>query len=129
VSVTPTTTAAVVTSTATPDDHDDHDDHTDHPASTGGSIEPSPTESIGCEPHGDHWHCDGPRETTSAAGVVTPAPPATSAAPASTLSTAEAISGNNTSTGTPPPTFTGAANVRNAGLGLVGGLLIIPFAL
>ncbi|KAK2807254.1 hypothetical protein FQN50_005541 [Emmonsiellopsis sp. PD_5] len=22
---------------------------------------PSPTESVGCEPHGDHWHCDAPR--------------------------------------------------------------------
>lgn|SRR5687768_5774145 len=29
---------------------------------------PSPSESIGCEPHGDHWHCEGPRETASAAG-------------------------------------------------------------
>ncbi|KKZ60855.1 hypothetical protein EMCG_04446 [[Emmonsia] crescens] len=25
---------------------------------------PSPTQSIGCEPHGDHWHCDGPRTPT-----------------------------------------------------------------
>ncbi|KAI0884947.1 uncharacterized protein GGS22DRAFT_136184 [Annulohypoxylon maeteangense] len=24
-----------------------------------GSLAPSPTESFGCEPHGDHWHCDG----------------------------------------------------------------------
>ena len=24
---------------------------------------PSPTESVGCEPHGDHWHCEGPAET------------------------------------------------------------------
>ena len=22
---------------------------------------------MGCEPHGDHWHCDGPKETTSGA--------------------------------------------------------------
>lgn len=29
---------------------------------------PSPTESVGCEPHGDHWHCDGPAETGSAGG-------------------------------------------------------------
>ncbi|KAL2008232.1 hypothetical protein VTN00DRAFT_8214 [Thermoascus crustaceus] len=28
---------------------------------------PSPTESAGCEPHGDHWHCDGPKETGSPA--------------------------------------------------------------
>lgn len=33
------------------------------------SIAPSPTESIGCEPHGDHWHCDGPAETSSAAST------------------------------------------------------------
>lgn len=26
---------------------------------------PSPTESVGCEPHNDHWHCDGPIETSS----------------------------------------------------------------
>ncbi|KAL2360177.1 hypothetical protein RJZ56_006948 [Blastomyces dermatitidis] len=28
---------------------------------------PSPTESVGCTPHGDHWHCTGPRLTTGAA--------------------------------------------------------------
>lgn len=22
---------------------------------------PSPTESVGCEPHGDHWHCEAAR--------------------------------------------------------------------
>lgn len=39
-----TTSAAVTTS-----EHDDHDhDHTEGPGS-------SPTESVGCEPHGDHW--------------------------------------------------------------------------
>lgn len=27
---------------------------------------PSPTESVGCEPHGDHWHCDGPAEAGTA---------------------------------------------------------------
>ncbi|KFA76589.1 hypothetical protein S40288_09310 [Stachybotrys chartarum IBT 40288] len=26
---------------------------------------PSPTESYGCEPHGDHWHCEGPRTSES----------------------------------------------------------------
>ena len=29
---------------------------------------PSPSQSVGCEPHGDHWHCDGPAETGSAGG-------------------------------------------------------------
>ena len=51
--VTTTSDAAIPTSSA--DDHDDHDDHeSDHEEGTG-SIAPSPTESIGCEPHGDHW--------------------------------------------------------------------------
>ncbi|CAI7639953.1 hypothetical protein N7533_002029 [Penicillium manginii] len=26
---------------------------------------PSPTASVGCEPHGDHWHCDGPASATA----------------------------------------------------------------
>lgn len=30
---------------------------------------PSPTESVGCEPHGDHWHCEGPRPTDVAAST------------------------------------------------------------
>lgn len=32
---------------------------------------PSPTESVGCEPHGDHWHCDGPAETAGASSSAT----------------------------------------------------------
>ncbi|OGE46931.1 hypothetical protein PENARI_c086G04173 [Penicillium arizonense] len=32
---------------------------------------PSPSASIGCEPHGDHWHCDGPASTTTALGSST----------------------------------------------------------
>ncbi|KXJ97037.1 hypothetical protein Micbo1qcDRAFT_155780 [Microdochium bolleyi] len=60
-----TATGAAVT-TASTHDHDD-DDHS-HSATGTKSLAPSPTESIGCEPHGDHWHCDGPA-TSSAAGV------------------------------------------------------------
>ncbi|KAK4210655.1 hypothetical protein QBC37DRAFT_29303 [Rhypophila decipiens] len=45
------------------DDHehhdDDHDDHDDDAA-----IKPSPTGSVGCVAHGDHWHCDGPATAT-----------------------------------------------------------------
>ncbi|KFY94601.1 hypothetical protein V500_03143 [Pseudogymnoascus sp. VKM F-4518 (FW-2643)] len=123
-SVAPTTTSGVIViSTTAADDHNDHDDedHTDHPASTGASMAPSPTESIGCEPHGDHWHCDGARSTTPGGAVIT-------SAPASTLTTA-AVAGNSTSTGAQSSTLSGAANVRNAGLSLVGGLLVLPFAL
>ncbi|KAL8809754.1 MAG: hypothetical protein Q9223_005616 [Gallowayella weberi] len=36
---------------------------------------PSPTASVGCEPHEDHWHCDGPRS-----GVATPTATAAAAA-------------------------------------------------
>lgn len=49
------------TATAEPSDsEDEHDDAT-------GTEDPgpSPTESTGCEPHGDHWHCDGPATATA----------------------------------------------------------------
>ena len=38
-------------------------------AQTTESLAPSPTESTGCEPHGDHWHCDGPATATGTAGA------------------------------------------------------------
>ncbi|KAK0732527.1 hypothetical protein B0T21DRAFT_384785 [Apiosordaria backusii] len=74
---TATGTAPVVTSTAAHHDHDDddhdhtddEDDHTDVPGT--GTIKPSPTESYGCEAHGDHWHCEGHRTASSTLVVVT----------------------------------------------------------
>ena len=45
-----------------------HDE--DAPVTGSADPGPSPTASIGCEPHGDHWDCDGPAPTapeTSAA--------------------------------------------------------------
>ncbi|KAK4234984.1 hypothetical protein C8A03DRAFT_37199 [Achaetomium macrosporum] len=53
-------TIRVTTTSSAAHDGDDHDhgEHTD--ASGTGSLAPSPTESYGCEPHGDHWHCEGP---------------------------------------------------------------------
>ncbi|KAJ2986213.1 hypothetical protein NUW58_g5133 [Xylaria curta] len=39
------------------------------------TLPPSPTASVGCEPHGDHWHCDGPATVTSS-GVLPPSPTA-----------------------------------------------------
>lgn len=27
------------------------------------TLPPSPVESSGCEPHGDHWDCEGPAST------------------------------------------------------------------
>lgn len=40
------------------------------------TLAPSPAESIGCEAHGDHWHCDGPRSTLV---TITTGPTATGA--------------------------------------------------
>ncbi|KAK0105987.1 hypothetical protein ONS95_004494 [Cadophora gregata] len=39
-----------------------------HSADTG-TLAPSPTESVGCEPHGDHWHCDAPAATVTTTGT------------------------------------------------------------
>ncbi|PGH04794.1 hypothetical protein GX51_03279 [Blastomyces parvus] len=47
---------------------------------------PSPTESVGCEPHGDHWHCDGPRPPTDAPATGTAAPTAADPGPSPTES-------------------------------------------
>ena len=68
--VTTTTSAAGATATATHTDHDEDDHDEDEPA-TGVPTAPSPTESVGCEAHGDHWHCDGP--ATATVSVTSPA--------------------------------------------------------
>ncbi|KAI6783637.1 uncharacterized protein J7T54_005666 [Emericellopsis cladophorae] len=56
--------------------HEEHSDeehsdeeHSDEDVEAAG---PSPTESVGCEPHGDHWHCEGPAETAPAETEETP---------------------------------------------------------
>lgn len=56
-----TVTSASATATVT--------SHTDEAGTE--SLAPSPTESVGCEPHGDHWHCDGPAGTSSSAATGT----------------------------------------------------------
>ncbi|KAF6795385.1 hypothetical protein CSOJ01_13448 [Colletotrichum sojae] len=56
-----TTSVSAATTSAAEDhdhDHDDHDDHDDDHASGTGSLPPSPTASVGCEPHGDHWYVE-----------------------------------------------------------------------
>ncbi|KAL6852503.1 hypothetical protein ACO1O0_007048 [Amphichorda felina] len=57
--------------TATEEESHDHEEHDDHDHETG-SLPPSPTASAGCEPHGDHWHCDGPATPTGESGETTP---------------------------------------------------------
>lgn len=108
-----TTTAASTTSEAHGHDHDeeDHDhDHDDESASSV-SLKPSPTESYGCEAHGDHWHC---------AGHVS------SIATASAGSQEQAGSASASASATPPT----AAAVRQGASGLAAaGLAIMAFAL
>ncbi|RYP51486.1 hypothetical protein DL768_003170 [Monosporascus sp. mg162] len=71
---------------STTSDHDeDHDD-----AEGTGSLAPSPTESVGCEPHGDHWHCDGPAETAAESGESSPSQTATGSGVSSPSQTADA---------------------------------------
>ncbi|KAH6636144.1 hypothetical protein F5144DRAFT_167273 [Chaetomium tenue] len=103
-------TTTTTTTAAADDDHDDHS----HPDEAGtASLAPSPTESIGCEPHGDHWHCEGPRppatetgsggegegegatETPTPSSLITVATTATTEAgePASTTSSAVSTAG------------------------------------
>ncbi|KAF4981171.1 hypothetical protein FZEAL_2971 [Fusarium zealandicum] len=63
--------AADATATPGAEDHDHDHDHEDHSAGATESMAPSPTESVGCEPHGDHWHCEGPASTGTASGTDT----------------------------------------------------------
>uniref|UniRef100_A0A8H7NNL2 Uncharacterized protein n=1 Tax=Bionectria ochroleuca TaxID=29856 RepID=A0A8H7NNL2_BIOOC len=62
-------TSATGSASVTASHSHDHEDDDDHSSGTA-SLKPSPTESAGCEPHGDHWHCTGP--ATGAASVTTP---------------------------------------------------------
>lgn len=72
-------------------DHEEHDHDHEHEAGDAAEAGPSPTESVGCEPHGDHWfvslliyrlenltelfslipyrHCDGPATPTPTSGA------------------------------------------------------------
>ena len=54
------------TETADANDSEDADDSEE--AEVSEDPGPSPTESKGCEPHGDHWHC-GAEETEPAEPV------------------------------------------------------------
>lgn len=60
---------AVATATAAETAHD-HERAHEHGSVITPAV-PSPTESAGCEPRGDHWHCDGP--ATAVAAVTSPA--------------------------------------------------------
>ncbi|KAL1874943.1 hypothetical protein VTK73DRAFT_10312 [Phialemonium thermophilum] len=68
-----TAVTAVVTTTTpvAPVTTEDHDhDHEDESTAV---LPPSPTESTGCEPHGDHWHCSAARTAAQTAATTPPA--------------------------------------------------------
>ena len=99
-------------------EHADHDDEDHHditavvPGASTATLAPSPTESFGCEPHGDHWHCDGSvtaATTLTGSGftsVITPTPA--------------------TASGT--ATATGSASTAGAGRSQVMGLAVAGLA-
>ncbi|KAK3309429.1 uncharacterized protein B0T15DRAFT_515472 [Chaetomium strumarium] len=99
--VTTTATATVTTSAAHGDDDHDHDEH--HDESGTASLAPSPTESYGCEPHGDHWHCEG---AVTASGSVSTTLVTTTA---STSQTADGASTSPSTAGAPHHAATGLA--------------------
>ncbi|KAK3299836.1 uncharacterized protein B0H64DRAFT_1800 [Chaetomium fimeti] len=113
-----TTTAAAATTSAAHDhdededdhDHDEDDDDSTHTDAAGtGALAPSPTESYGCEPHGDHWHCEG---------AITASP---TGAPAGT-GAQDAATTTSTSTAAAP-------HFEVAGLGFAGVAAVVAMAL
>ncbi|KAI0531952.1 hypothetical protein GGR58DRAFT_507946 [Xylaria digitata] len=79
----PASTTSAAPATTTTHDYDDEEDDDEGT----GTLPPSPTASVGCEPHGDHWHCDGPAVTSSstvATSIVATSATASTAAPVST---------------------------------------------
>ena len=61
------TDAAGATTPVSEDEHEREEGESEHnPEDSAGAAGPSPTESIGCEPHGDHYHCEAPRPTSAA---------------------------------------------------------------
>ncbi|KLU86021.1 hypothetical protein MAPG_05040 [Magnaporthiopsis poae ATCC 64411] len=100
-----TATQPSAATTSTKSDHDDHDHDHDH---SSGVLPPSPAASTGCEPHGDHWHCSGPR-TASAGSSTTTTSTSTGAVSGSSATTISTRPG--AASGTPPPATAGAGRV------------------
>lgn len=112
-----TSTGSVPTPTPDHPDHDDdaafdHDDVDKHlhttpvvPGASTATLKPSPTESFGCEPHGDHWHCEGSltaATTLTGSGftsVITPAPTTAAGTAAAADATSTAGAGRSQVTG------------------------------
>ncbi|CAG9988571.1 unnamed protein product [Clonostachys byssicola] len=138
-------TSATGSASVTASHNHDHDD--DHSSGTA-SLKPSPTNSVGCEPHGDHWHCTGP--ATGAASVTTPSTAHTDAAGTGSLkpsptesvgcephgdhwhcdgpATTAAVSGSGTSTGAASSSTQGGMAAAEF-VPLAGAFAAVAFAL
>ncbi|KAK4231685.1 hypothetical protein QBC38DRAFT_201489 [Podospora fimiseda] len=92
-------------------DHSDSDDEHDHHSGTE-SLKPSPTESYGCEPHGDHWHCEGHVTASSTLFTTT----------TSTSASADAASTSSSAVST-------AGAAQATGLGIAGLMAVVAMAL
>jgi len=146
------TSSAVITTTHShahdDDDHDHDHDHEDHSAGATESLAPSPTASVGCEPHGDHCECptfpspdifsplyssksefDSGRLTGYTIGHCKgPKPVLTSVAPTRVIANSTTTVGTVSSTPTGPSTSatlspTGAASPLAVGYGALAGVL------
>ncbi|KAL8672388.1 MAG: hypothetical protein Q9224_007580, partial [Gallowayella concinna] len=94
----PATAASTATATSAAAAAEDEHEH-EHESEGATPTYPAPTESVGCEAHGDHYHCSGP-----AAAVQTTRSP--------TISASAGSSNGNTSAPVVP--FQGAATSSRA---------------
>jgi hypothetical protein len=104
-----TTTTPAEPATTASEAEDDHTDVVD--------PGPSPTESIGCEPHGDHWHCEGPRE---------PAETSSEVSSSEVIGSLTMVTTTTTTSGA--PSGTGALTSTTSGPVVTGGAAAGPLA-
>ncbi|EEH18258.2 hypothetical protein PABG_00821 [Paracoccidioides brasiliensis Pb03] len=100
--------------------------HNGHKTSSHKDPGPSPPGSVGCTPHGDHWHCSGPAMSKTTMGGPAMGAPATSV-PATSVTAMDLPA---TMTSNPTGAFTGgAALINNARLdqfaAVMGGVAAI----
>ncbi|KAL8758829.1 MAG: hypothetical protein Q9199_001179 [Rusavskia elegans] len=118
------TTTATSTAAAAEEEAEEHD-HA-HEGET--PAFPAPTESVGCEAHGDHYHCAGPASAAQAT-----APPTASGAVGGTNETSAGTNGTSAGTnGTSAVPFEGAASNSRvtpavAMTGLLGVMALVLF--
>ncbi|KAJ2899993.1 hypothetical protein MKZ38_002712 [Zalerion maritima] len=135
----PLSSSSPTTASSSDEDHDDHDHDDDDgdeannatgtitvadsdSASASATLAPSPTESTGCSPHGDHWHCEGPATITDGEA----SDGAASAPATTTTEDSEATSAPAASTST-PVTVNGAPSLGTGlalALGPVAGAIL-----